>query len=172
MKMDCINSIDIYSNNKDVFTITSDSFDNFYIANIDDNGDEMNYLLCDDQITLFANFFMIKIKNEDKNNDSLIILQRLLKKKDIIKPYLYEILLYTIIGFGASLLITKFLYPLIVNNFIYTTPQEIKEYYFFYVGWGSILGWDACIYFIMILSLLIMVFKICKKSPIEIIKDL
>ena len=85
MKMDCINSIDIYSNNKDVFTITSDSFDNFYIANIDDNGDEMNYLLCDDQITLFANFFMIKIKNEDKNNDSLIILQRLLKKKDIIK---------------------------------------------------------------------------------------
>lgn len=85
MKMDCINSIDIYSNNKDVFTITSDSFDNFYIANIDDNGDEMNYLLCDDQITLFANFFMIKIKNDDENNESLIILQRLLKKKDIIK---------------------------------------------------------------------------------------
>ena len=58
MKMDCINSIDIYSNNKDVFTITSDSYENFYIANIDDNGDEINYLLCEDQITLFANFFI------------------------------------------------------------------------------------------------------------------
>lgn len=85
MKMDCIDSIDIYSNNKDVFTITSESFDNFYIANIDDNGDEMNYLLCEDQITLFANFFMIKIKNEDNNDEAVLVLQRLLKKKDIIK---------------------------------------------------------------------------------------
>ena len=83
--MDCIDSIDIYSNNKDVFTITSESFENFYIANIDDNGDEMNYLLCEDQITLFANFFMIKIKNEENDNESIIVLQRLLKKKDIIK---------------------------------------------------------------------------------------
>lgn len=85
MKMDCINSIDIYSNNKDVFTITSDSFENFYIANIDDNGDEINYLLCEDQITLFANFFMIKIKNQISEDDTLLVLQRLLKKKDIIK---------------------------------------------------------------------------------------
>lgn len=85
MKMDCIDSIDIYSNNKDVFTITSESFENFYIANIDDNGDEMNYLLCEDQITLFANFFMIKIKNEENDSESIIVLQRLLKKKDIIK---------------------------------------------------------------------------------------
>ena len=84
MKMDCINSIDIYSNNKDVFTITSDSFENFYIANIDENGDEINYLLCEDQITLFANFFMIKIKNNDSEDNTLLILQRLLKKKDII----------------------------------------------------------------------------------------
>ena len=83
--MDCINSIDIYSNNKDVFTITSDSFENFYIANIDDNGDEINYLLCEDQITLFANFFMIKIKNQISEDDTLLVLQRLLKKKDIIK---------------------------------------------------------------------------------------
>lgn len=83
--MDCINSIDIYSNNKDVFTITSESFDNFYIANIDENGDEINYLLCEDQITLFANFFMIKIKNNDSEDNTLLILQRLLKKKDIIK---------------------------------------------------------------------------------------
>ena len=67
------------------FTITSESFENFYIANIDDNGDEMNYLLCEDQITLFANFFMIKIKNEENDNESIIVLQRLLKKKDIIK---------------------------------------------------------------------------------------
>ena len=84
MKMDCINSIDIYSNNKDVFTITSDSFENFYVANIDDNGDEINYLLCEDQVTLFANFFMIKIKNNDSEDNTLLILQRLLRKKDII----------------------------------------------------------------------------------------
>ena len=84
MKMDCIDSIDITANNKDVITISSDSFENFYIANIDDNGDEINYLICEDNITLFANFFMIKLLS-DKNEGTIYSLQRLLKKKDIVK---------------------------------------------------------------------------------------
>ena len=93
-------------------------------------------------------------------------------KQDIVKPYIYEIVLYTIIALITSFAITKFLYPLIVNGLIYTTEQEIKEYYFFYIGLESIFGWDALIYAIMFLSLFVMVYKIIKKSPIEIIKDL
>ncbi len=84
MKMDCIESIDIKTNNKDIITISSCSFENFYIANLDENGDEINYLICDDQVTLYANFFMIKLL-ADKNEDIVFTLQRLLKKKDIIK---------------------------------------------------------------------------------------
>ena len=93
-------------------------------------------------------------------------------KKDIVKPYIYEIILYTIIAFITSFALIKFVYPLIVNGLIYTTEQEIKEYYFFYIGYGSILGWDALVYAIMFISLFVMVYKIVKKSPIEIIKDL
>ena len=95
-----------------------------------------------------------------------------IRKKDIIKPYVFELALYTIIGFVGSLIITKLIYPLFMNTFIYTTAQEIKEYYFFYIGVESILGWDICVYAIMFASLLYMVYQICKKSPIEIIKDL
>ena len=81
-------------------------------------------------------------------------------------------MLYTIIGIAGSLAITKYLFPLVMNNFVYTTPQEIKEYYFFYIGLESIVGWDVAIYTIMFISLFYMVYQICKKSPIEIIKDL
>jgi hypothetical protein len=59
-----------------------------------------------------------------------------------------------------------------MNGFVYTTPQEIKEYYFFYIGWESIVIWDTAIYAIMFASLFYMVYQICRKSPIEIIKDL
>ncbi len=93
-------------------------------------------------------------------------------KKDIVKPYIFEIVLYTILAFVGSFLLIKFVYPLVVNGLIYTTEQEIKEYYFFYIGLESILGWDAIVYAIMLVSLFVMVFKIVRKSPIEIIKDL
>ena len=73
MKMDCIESIDIKTNNKDIITISSCSFENFYIANLDENGDEINYLICDDQVTLYANFFMIKLL-ADKNEDTVFTL--------------------------------------------------------------------------------------------------
>ena len=93
-------------------------------------------------------------------------------KKDIVKPYIYEILLYIILAFLGSLVLTKLVYPLIMDGLIYTTEQEIKEYYFFYIGFESIIGWDILVYAIMLVSLFIMVYKIVKKSPIEIIKDL
>ena len=93
-------------------------------------------------------------------------------KKDIVKPYIFEIVLYTVLAFLGSFLLIKFVYPLVVNGLIYTTEQEIKEYYFFYIGLESILGWDAIVYAIMLVSLFIMVFRIVRKSPIEIIKDL
>ncbi len=95
-----------------------------------------------------------------------------IKKKDIVIPYVLELVIYIILGLVISLLLTKVVYPIITNGLIYTTSQEIKENYFFYIGWLSIFGWDALIYAIMTVSLLIMVYKICKKSPIEIIKDL
>lgn len=93
-------------------------------------------------------------------------------KKDIVKPYIFEIVLYTILAFVGSFLLIKFVYPLVVNGLIYTTEQEIKEYYFFYIGLESILGWDAIVYAIMLFSLFVMVLRIVRKSPIEIIKDL
>ena len=93
-------------------------------------------------------------------------------KKDIVKPYIFEIVLYTVLAFLGSFLLIKFVYPLVVNGLIYTTEQEIKEYYFFYIGLESILGWDAIVYAIMLVSLFVMVFRIVRKSPIEIIKDL
>ena len=93
-------------------------------------------------------------------------------KKDIVKPYIFEIVLYTVLAFLGSFLLIKFVYPLVVNGLIYTTEQEIKEYYFFYIGLESILGWDAIVYAIMLVSLFVMVLRIVRKSPIEIIKDL
>ena len=93
-------------------------------------------------------------------------------KKDIVKPYIFEIVLYTVLAFVGSFLLIKFVYPLVVNGLIYTTEQEIKEYYFFYIGLESILGWDAIVYAIMLFSLFVMVLRIVRKSPIEIIKDL
>lgn len=95
-----------------------------------------------------------------------------IKKGQIIVPYLLELGAYIVVGFVLSTLLTKFVFPAFMKLFIYTTAQERSEYYFYYIGWGSLLGWDFVIYLIMIVSLLYMVYKICKKSPIEIIKDL
>ena len=95
-----------------------------------------------------------------------------IKKGQIIVPYLLEIILYIVIGFILSYCLTRFVFPWFMTQFIYNTAQERMEYYFFYISNGSLLGWSFVIYFIIIFSLLVMVYKICKKSPIEIIKDL
>lgn len=95
-----------------------------------------------------------------------------ISKGPIIVPYLIETILYIITGIIFSLVIIKIVYPLIVTNFVYTSTQELLEYQFFYISNMNILKWDIIIYSIMIVSLTIMVLSICKKSPIEIIKDL
>ena len=50
--------------------------------------------------------------------------------------------------------------------------QELLEYEFFYISNMSIFGWDLIVHSIMSVSLVIMILSICRKSPIEIIKDL
>ena len=95
-----------------------------------------------------------------------------ISKFPIIIPYLIETVFYIITGIIASLLIVKVLYPLVVTNFIYTSTEELLEYEFFYISNMSILGWDLVVYSIMSVSLVAMILSICRKSPIEIIKDL
>lgn len=76
-----INNIDITTNNKDIISVTPDSFENFYIANINKEGEEINYMI-DKEENYYANFFMIKLLNKD--DEDATIIKRLLNKKDII----------------------------------------------------------------------------------------
>ena len=95
-----------------------------------------------------------------------------ISKFPIIVPYLLETLLYIVTGIIFSLLIVRVIYPFIVTNFIYTSTQELLEYEFYYISSMSVFGWDLVVYSIMSVSLISMVLSICRKSPIEIIKDL
>ncbi|MBR6072696.1 MAG: hypothetical protein IKP76_00035 [Bacilli bacterium] len=76
-----INSIELTANNQDIISIFSSNFDKFYIANIDQNGDEISYGNNGDHLE--ANYFMIKILN-DKSYDANEVIKRLVDKKDII----------------------------------------------------------------------------------------
>lgn len=76
-----INNIDITTNNKDIISVTPDSFENFYIANINKEGEEINYMI-DKEENYYANFFMIKLLNKCDEDNSVI--KRLLNKKDIV----------------------------------------------------------------------------------------
>lgn len=95
-----------------------------------------------------------------------------ISKLPIIIPYMLETILYIITGIILSLFVVKIVYPFVCTTLIYTSTEELIEYEFFYIANSSILGWDLIVYLIMIVSLIIMVLSICKKSPIEIIKDL
>lgn len=81
MSTGCIYNIDIKTNNNETISIPSDYFDHFYIANLDDEGEEITYGYNDDN-NLVANFFMIKIINNSKEIEQ--VYQRLADKKDII----------------------------------------------------------------------------------------
>ena len=81
MNTGLINNIDITTNNKDIISVTPDSFENFYIANLNKEGEEISYLV-DSEDVYFANFFMIKLLNHDDEDNAVI--NRLLKKKDIV----------------------------------------------------------------------------------------
>lgn len=84
MSVECIYNIDLITNNKDRISVSSDYFDHFYIANIDDEGNETHYEINESTSNLYANFFMIKILN-DKENNTLMTINRLIERKDIVK---------------------------------------------------------------------------------------
>ena len=81
-----IYNIEFSTNNQDIISIFPSSFSNFYIANIDDNGDEISYGIKND--SLEANYFMIKILN-DKSYEANEVIKRLKDKKDIVKLSIY-----------------------------------------------------------------------------------
>ena len=95
-----------------------------------------------------------------------------ISKLPIIVPYLIETVLYIVTGIIFSLLIVRVAYPFICRNLIYTSVEGLLEYEFFYISSMSVFGWDLVVYAIMSVSLIIMILSICRKSPIEIIKDL
>ena len=76
-----IHSIELTANNQDIISIFPSNFDKFYIANIDQNGDEISY--GNNGNHLEANYFMIKILN-DKSHDADEVIKRLTDKKDIV----------------------------------------------------------------------------------------
>ena len=76
-----IHSIEFSTNNQDLISIMPSNFKNFYIANINDDGDEVSYGI--NQQHLVANYFMIKIIN-DKSKDAYTVIDRLINKKDIV----------------------------------------------------------------------------------------
>ena len=75
-----IYNIEFTTNNQDIISIFPSSFNNFYIANIDENGDEVSYEV--DGKKLKANYFMIKVLN-DKSYDANEVINRLKDKPDI-----------------------------------------------------------------------------------------
>ena len=95
-----------------------------------------------------------------------------ISKFPIIVPYLIETVLYIVTGIIFSLVIVRGIYPFICRNLIYTSVEGLLEYEFFYISSLSVFGWDLVVYAIMSVSLIIMILSICRKSPIEIIKDL
>lgn len=80
MTASCIYSIDLKTNTNETFNISSDNFDHFYIASIDDRGDETSYSKNPNDI-YEANFFMIRVLNSNKLKS---IIDRLYKKQDIV----------------------------------------------------------------------------------------
>ncbi|MCX4364726.1 MAG: hypothetical protein OSJ70_02980 [Bacilli bacterium] len=84
MKAGCIYSIEITTNTNEIFSVSSDYFDHFYIANINDDGDEKKYKK--NNQNLIANFFMVRILSEQ---ETVSCINKLVKKNDIIKVTIY-----------------------------------------------------------------------------------
>lgn len=78
--VDCIYNIDLITNNNEHVSVSSDYFNHFYIANLDDLGDEDNYEIVDNSKKLKANFFMIRILSSYGKK----ILDSINKKRNII----------------------------------------------------------------------------------------
>ena len=95
-----------------------------------------------------------------------------IQKIPIIIPYIIELVLYILGGFIISTLLVQVTFPFFMRTFVYTTDFDLKAFDFFYISWGSIIGWDVLIYILMLASLSGMILTVVRKSPIEIIKDL
>ncbi len=95
-----------------------------------------------------------------------------IQKIPIVIPYIIELFLYIIVGFIASTILAKGLFPLFMRSFVYTNDFDLKAFDFFYIAWSSLITWDLLIYTLMITSLALMILSVVRKSPIEIIKDL
>ncbi len=80
MKGGCIYSIGITTNTNDTFSISSDCFDHFYIANINDEGDENKYKKSNQKLE--ANFFMVRILHD---SETTIPIKKLTRSNDIVK---------------------------------------------------------------------------------------
>ena len=95
-----------------------------------------------------------------------------LSRKKIVAPYILEITLYLLIGFVISFVIAKFAYPFMLRLTSLSQDFAYKEATFFYISIAVIVGWNVLIGIVMIASLLLMIFTIMRKSPVEIIKDI
>ena len=72
-----IHNIEFATNNQDLISIYPSNFKNFYIANINELGDEVSYGVNGNNLQ--ANYFMIKII-KDAND----VIERLMSKPDIV----------------------------------------------------------------------------------------
>lgn len=84
MSTGCIYNIDLKTSNNETISVSSDYFDHFFIANLDEDGDETVYKVINNSTDLGANFFMIKIL-DDLAKESQTLYKRLISKKDIVK---------------------------------------------------------------------------------------
>lgn len=84
MSTGCIYNIDLKTSNNEIISVSSDYFDHFFVANLDNNGDEINYNIVENSKELGANFFMLKILDELAKEDPNSY-KRLSNKKDITK---------------------------------------------------------------------------------------
>lgn len=130
MAIDCIHSIELTTNNSEVFSVTSDDINKFYIASIDENGDEKSFSKKND--SLQANFFLIRINNEEPYNE---IIKRLYEQKDIVKIELLftngnsqEIYLPKKRIISNGIMHNKYEYTYMINNdlCIIVTDKKIK----------------------------------------------
>ena len=95
-----------------------------------------------------------------------------LSRKKIVTPYILEIIIYLLIGFAISFVTAKFIYPMSLRLLSMAEDFAYKESTFFYISSFVIIGWNALIGVVMIASLLLMIARIMRKSPVEIIKDI
>lgn len=84
MSTGCIYNIDLMTSNNETISVSSDYFDHFFVANLDNNGDEAIYNIIDNSTDLGANFFMVKILDEFAKEEHAFY-KRLSSKKDIVK---------------------------------------------------------------------------------------